>query len=539
MEKTFPSHSQVISSHFLSSIANSVFSDAGNRIGVYGTLDVGVRPQSSYVLDGGVPVVHNITEDFTRFFEGPFLYMARFYESPVLEYGTHTLQVTVDRTYTAYKGYIFDFLTVGVKEEDPASLIIVDENDPAVEYSGQWALEGSEKYEYQGTTHKSNSTGNAAIFKFNGTTIDVYGTINGTLDQTTALVSFQLDGGSTRYFLPIDTQSRLRPKWRMFSTSALSAGEHTLRIESLTPDAFWLDYFIYTPLYITNSPSVSSIPSSSSSTPSTPSSSQPLAPIIGGAIGGFAFAVLIFGLIALFCYRRRRKQTTEPTKNESQPEGPGESLGHPPIVSKPSQRRNVFSTQQTSSMQQLTNAIPVSPYVFGANQNGDQQRFSSSGTGFSGSYQSSSGVQVAEASNAPRFVAPLAQTNNTGRFVAPFPQNDNGPRFVSPLPQPNETPSPRSLTSSSPNASVQRFIAPVPQKYRQQAPRVQQEEPSEYTQSEGSGYTGSEFRDTRSPPPNYSQLQSSQPPASVVVNTVEKQLPRRLPPPSTGFEASQ
>ncbi|PVF93957.1 hypothetical protein CPB86DRAFT_678089, partial [Serendipita vermifera] len=126
-------------------------------------------------------------------------------------------------------------------------LVIVDESDSAVEYSGHWTVEGSPAYEYQGTTHKSSAAGAAAMFQFNGTAIDVFGTIRGSSDQFNPLISFQIDDGDKGYYQTINTEGILRPKVRFYSSGGLSEGLHTLRIESVGSSEFWLDYFIYKP----------------------------------------------------------------------------------------------------------------------------------------------------------------------------------------------------------------------------------------------------------------------------------------------------
>ncbi|PVF98118.1 hypothetical protein CPB86DRAFT_388575 [Serendipita vermifera] len=452
----------------------------GNSIGVYGTLDVGVRPLSSYVLDGGTPTIHNITENFSQYFEGPFLYMAAFYQSPLLEYGTHTLQVTIDRTYTGLKGYIFDFLTVGVKEDDEAALIIVDDNESVVQYTGQWALEGSAKYEYQGTTHKSNSTGNAAVLKFKGTTIDVFGTVRGSTDQVTSLISFQIDDGDKGYFMSVNTEGALRPKYRLFARGTLPDGEHTLRVESLTSTEFWLDYFIYTPSPITAATSITTPPPVSQSSQSNRPS---LSAIIGGAIGGVAGLSLIVIIVILFFYRRKRSSQAinekQPEQRQQQPQQwqrhQGGSLGQPSAQPISPLRNVTFPSQPIINTPQFSNTSPLTPYIIDVDRGNQQQqqRNSSSGTGYTSSYQSS-GVVVQQVQP----VQPV-RTSDTLRFVAPPP----------------------------PTNTASRFVAPIPQKYRQ--PQVQREELSEHEPTESSIYTDSDTRDTRSPPPNYSAAQAS------------------------------
>jgi hypothetical protein len=405
------------------------------------------------VLDGQPALIYNITDDFTRLYEGPFLYAVAFYKSPRLEYGTHTLTVTVDRWYTGLKGYIFDFVTVGGRNETNSDVIIVDESDSAVQYSGHWAIEGSPEYEYQGTTHKSTTAGSTAVFQFNGSSIDVFGTIRGTSDQPDPLIAFQIDDGDKGYFKPPNTGGATRPKVRFYSTGGLSDSPHTLRIESVGSGEFWLDYFMYKP---------------HSGTPSTSPQQGKVSTgaIIGGVVGGVAgLALIIF--LAFFLYRRRKKYSKVPQEPQHpvMEQGQGGSLGYPASQGK---APRFFSTHPAttplSSNPANTNpALSVTPYTIESYHDSGRQSLSS-GTGFSPSYQTSSIPPASEA------------------------------QFVSFSPPVNEAP---------------RFVPPLPQKYRPSQEQVYQIRVPEHDPSGSSAYTSSDIRDTRSPPPNYSAADGS------------------------------
>jgi hypothetical protein len=240
-----------------------------------------------------------------------------FFQSPILEYGNHVLNVSLDRFWTDEKLFIFDFVTIGVKGDVPADHTIVDDSDASIEYSRNWLLEDDARYEYQNTRTKSSVQGSTASFKFSGTSIEVFGTFSGSAGDPTPIISFRVDDGATGNFSLSDTQGKMMTNTRFYGQDGLSDGPHTLHIETLTATEFWLDYFRYKATLTSDSGSTSN-PSSSSS-----SSKTSAAPIVGGVIGGFAGGLLVAFLLFLL-YRRRQKATGKSEQEESH----GRSMGH-------------------------------------------------------------------------------------------------------------------------------------------------------------------------------------------------------------------
>jgi hypothetical protein len=351
------------------------------------------------------------------------LYTVSFYESPDLEYGDHQLDVTVDRHWSDLKVYIFDFLTVRVKNGDTQSdHFMIDESDPGVQYTGDWEKDSSAKYNYKGTTHKASSAGSTATFQFYGNTIEIFGAMRSSSNSSISIMSFQIDDGFKHTYESFNTEGKIRPNMRLFSRAGLPDGQHTLRIESLTTTEVWLDYFMYraspTASSGLSSPSITSVPSPQ------PRKTQPAA-IAGGILGGIAGLALIVALVLLL--HRRRKPRVESVPKAEQ----GGSMGFETAAKVP--YTVPFSSPDTRPTSRL------SPH--------DQQRRDISGP--SSSYESA----------------------------------------------------PSSYDHSLPPPSL---VAPIPRKYRNQRVEpvlVSGTEPSNY-----SAFTGSDVRDLRSPPPNYSNL---------------------------------
>ncbi|KAF9027399.1 hypothetical protein BDZ89DRAFT_1160790 [Hymenopellis radicata] len=205
----------------------------------------------------------------------------------------------------------------------PSTLVPVDDSDlESIQYSNDpgWSIGGSEN-EFNHTTHGTQSASATATFVFNGTSVQIYGTIG---------------PGSPAVFQSTD----------------LPPGEHTLVMKVTVEGSwFWLDYILYTPfeeeetpgsttslssivsatrttdttrstdtthsMGITHSADTMSISTSSVAQGSSKSSAMPA--IIGAAVGGVT-AVLILGcLIAFSCYRSRRLKRRSTLAHEGAP----------------------------------------------------------------------------------------------------------------------------------------------------------------------------------------------------------------------------
>lgn len=321
-------------------------------------------------IDGGTPYSTSYM-DLT-----PPSYL-QWYQSPTLSDGKHVVKVD------GVDGTSLDYATITVGEKTPLTgrKIIVDNEDPAIRYSGTWTRTPDEfipghipaGLPFRNSTHRSTTAGNTITFKFSGTSLAVYGVFSwanlGILGAT-----YTIDGGvSVAGSYPVTTSS---PQYIdgvgaisnfLFVTfDNLSTGEHTLVIRLLQCEnkAFAFDYITYTPSFANLASMPGFVPSASTSSglvptygstsvssnagasPTTSQASQqsalgtkktPVGSIVGGVVG----ALLAFALIAFlfFWLRRRKQQKNSPPRlkmakldNSSALSVDGESLWDPPTI---------------------------------------------------------------------------------------------------------------------------------------------------------------------------------------------------------------
>jgi hypothetical protein len=426
-----------------------LISISGDRIGIYGSLFYNRWAECTYILDEREPVVtmHNLTDAHIRSY-GSAVYTVPLYESPVLEYGPHFLNVTLNRQWVGSNPividypYVLDFITIGTKDEGDSNMFIVDDADPAVEYNGFLPEELPEGLEYRHTLNWSNSTGSSAIFKFNGSAIQVYGSMQNSVEDHTRMILFKIDSGENATFYSTNTGEIPAPKQLFYSKDGLSGGPHTLYIESLNSLRYSIDYIIY------NS-SNSSITFSSPSISPSHSPNIPTAAIAGGVVGSVAGLALF---ILLFIIYRQRKTDSEETDG------------------------NIQRYPMASA------ASSISPLVIASNPS------SGDSTSRNDMVQTSTGEDFHPSSQDPDLPpwSPRRETNDDR--VA---QIQTRLRLLLP---------PDAPTGLRGNASP-RHAGLSPQKYRPQ--RVNIAEMSEHNPTD-SAYTGTDLRGRSSPPPSYS-----------------------------------
>ncbi|PPR01801.1 hypothetical protein CVT24_001697 [Panaeolus cyanescens] len=119
---------------------------------------------------------------------------------------------------------------------------IIDDTDPRVAYSAMWTRHGSD-FAYGNSAHLTGSASATATLRFNGTSVEVYGTVQKASSTRAPLSSYTLEDGSSAMFKPNET-SNDQHKVLFFRKEGLAKGEHVLVIRNLIPDdALWLDYF--------------------------------------------------------------------------------------------------------------------------------------------------------------------------------------------------------------------------------------------------------------------------------------------------------
>lgn len=270
----------------------------------------------------------------------------RWYQSPTLASGSH--KISLARIYSP----AFDVAIVKTSKDTvlPQQVLLVEDDDPAIVYSGNWKNNGDvinggnttlpSMIPMNNSTTQSTTAGDSMTFHFSGTSATVWGI------QTTTYVGvlsaiYDLDGVSIgkdysvlSSNLNYKTGQGQLPNIALFSTGPLSEGNHSLSltINKCVNQTFIFDYITYTPFGSSSSSSAASEPSSAPKTaPKTP-----VGAIVGGVVGG----VVLLLFFALF-WRVRRRQQALSEKVSYQPQNaarPGQAI-HPFIVPLSSSRQ--------------------------------------------------------------------------------------------------------------------------------------------------------------------------------------------------------
>ncbi|CAA7269694.1 unnamed protein product [Cyclocybe aegerita] len=156
------------------------------------------------------------------------------------------------------------------------SVLILDDTDPSIVYTGRWNRAGSSN-EFNRTTTWTLSAGASARLSFRGTAIGVFGTISTRLRSSREPEStYRIDGGDPVTFRATQTD-RTQFTQQFFQSPLLPDGEHTLEItHPETTEPVFLDFFrlIGTPIEPSSISSASSASTSASISSTTDSASS-------------------------------------------------------------------------------------------------------------------------------------------------------------------------------------------------------------------------------------------------------------------------
>ncbi|KIP07160.1 hypothetical protein PHLGIDRAFT_35564 [Phlebiopsis gigantea 11061_1 CR5-6] len=137
------------------------------------------------------------------------------------------------------------------------TIIVDDSSLVGLAYAGTWTKGGSSS-EYNSTTHGTKDKGATVTFKFTGTSLSVYGTIEVTTAQDVpTITTYKLDAASAvTYTAPVVSAARYHQLF--FQSPVLASGPHTLVITFTNANArtYWLDYLTYSVAGGTSSVSV-------------------------------------------------------------------------------------------------------------------------------------------------------------------------------------------------------------------------------------------------------------------------------------------
>ncbi|KAJ7027409.1 hypothetical protein C8F04DRAFT_1266965 [Mycena alexandri] len=127
-----------------------------------------------------------------------------------------------------------------------SSVVIVDDRDPALKYTGSWSQAGASA-EFDGTTTCSSTQGTSASFTFVGSSVTVYSTI-AAKDPPDAAMSFAVDKTTTGTFVPPSGATYDIHHRAVWASPVLEHGTHTLVItqtEAQSACVIFLDYITY------------------------------------------------------------------------------------------------------------------------------------------------------------------------------------------------------------------------------------------------------------------------------------------------------
>ncbi|KAJ7579718.1 hypothetical protein C8J56DRAFT_963472 [Mycena floridula] len=248
---------------------------------------------------------------------------AKWFQSPLLAEGTHTLNLTNDITDSYTTSVDFMAVTPGNSTKLDGRTLMVDDTYLGIDYDFSWSANNdtldTSQTAFQGTTHLASNPGSKFNFSYTGTNMTLYGLfqwykagsfdISVTLDdQPSVLQAFNstLDPNPNRF--------GVQSHFPLFATGDLDAGNHTISVNLTRCDnqVLIVDFIMYNPSFSTLADmpnlTVTAISSTSTSTsnPFRSHGNASIAAIVGGVVGGLALIALL-GL--LFIWRRRRQRS--------------------------------------------------------------------------------------------------------------------------------------------------------------------------------------------------------------------------------------
>lgn len=313
----------------------------GTSIGFYGNTNPLAAGLNVFTvsIDGETPSNYTHVNSTTQTWR-------QWYQSPTLANGTH--QISLARIYDP----AMDVAIVKTSKDTvlPQQVLLVEDDDPAIVYSGNWKKNGNVingdnttrplLITMNNSTTQSTTEGDSMTFHFSGTSATVWGI------QTTTTVGilsaiYNLDGESIGKDYSVQSSNSgyktglgQVPNTALFSTGPLSEGNHSLllTINKCVNQTFIIDYITYTPF--------------GSSSSVSPAPKTPIGAIVGGVVGGVA--LLLF--FALFWRVRRRQQAlSEKVSHQPQNAARPEQAIHPFIVPLSPSRQGSQSVSVTKS----------------------------------------------------------------------------------------------------------------------------------------------------------------------------------------------
>ncbi|EDR05984.1 uncharacterized protein LACBIDRAFT_294728 [Laccaria bicolor S238N-H82] len=283
----------------------------------------------------------------------------QWYQSPILPEGTHNI------TLTHMAGTALDYAVITAGQNTPLAgkTVIVDNEDPSIKFTGSWTRNtdrfhsGSppDGYPFHNSTHQSTTPGDSFIFRFSGTSLNIYGILHWA-NLGTVAASYTLDGAATSLTYSVTTsssnhQNNLNDQhnFLLYSNTSLTAGDHTLvvNVTKCVTQTFIFDYLTYQPSFSTlaTMPNLT-LPASTNGTSHT-TTSTPVGAIVGGVIGGLALLFLLIG--GFLWFRKKKAQDDQEESNQitafAVPRSEQETL----VAAKPASSTQISPPESSSS----------------------------------------------------------------------------------------------------------------------------------------------------------------------------------------------
>ncbi|KAJ7079587.1 hypothetical protein B0H15DRAFT_499260 [Mycena belliarum] len=283
--------------------SSATFSFNGTQVYVFGARRANHGPYT-VTLDGA-------SATFDGFSAAPLF--GTLFVSKVMPQGIHTVTVTNALTDTTKPFLDIDFITWTSKVTGDGKIETVEDTEAQFTYqpSTSWSTDLSSNLltGFSGNNgHVTLTTGASALISFTGDFITVFGAVGPNIAPYTVKV----DGAIGATFNA--TKRDYTPQVALYHADGLGSGNHTLELISQPAVAGQLlavDFVQVAPAAATPTGSGSrggSDAGAASGGGKTTKSS--IGPAIGGAVAGIA-ALVIIGLIAFFCLRRKRRREQE------------------------------------------------------------------------------------------------------------------------------------------------------------------------------------------------------------------------------------
>ncbi|KAI4522727.1 hypothetical protein K525DRAFT_255391 [Schizophyllum commune Loenen D] len=246
------------------------------------------------------------------------------FEFKDLDDGEHTLVFSSSAT-SVHPALDYIAVLAGQSTALEGRSIVTDDADAALSYTGEWSSEppfnlvlGRSTGPYAGTTHWSNTVGDALSFSFTGDSVAVYGTLPPSAGDgaENVTVSYAIDdeAPTSSPLPPALVPNQAAPKTLLFHVDGLSAGAHTLTLNVTgVVDAgspLGIDFILYNATFDKVDDENSAAGKLSQSGAADKDKGVNIGAIVGGVLGALA-SLSAIGLLIFVLVRRRNPRRAQ------------------------------------------------------------------------------------------------------------------------------------------------------------------------------------------------------------------------------------